>query len=153
MRETKLLREINKYQSGIYFEYNWIPDKLGRILGWGSHFEINIMSTSSFEEEIYISNYEFLSLIIGFYNSGSNEKMVVSSGSQILEQFKLLVEQYTRNGNMRSLYENNISKSVLNFVNSKLNIDINKIQKSSSYYLIEGRNKKISIKRMIISQQ
>ena len=70
MRETKLLREINKYQSGIYFEYNWIPDKLGRILGWGSHFEINIMSTSSFEEEIYISNYEFLSLIIGFYNSG-----------------------------------------------------------------------------------
>ena len=48
MKETKLLREINKYQSGIYFEYNWIPDNLKKILGWGSHFEINIYPIMNF---------------------------------------------------------------------------------------------------------
>ena len=115
-----------------YYTYNWKPTKMN--LGFGSIFELNIYTTTKLENEIYISKSEFLELIFPIIDCVYFDSKIIKSC------FDDFIKNYLNNLEIRKINNKNITLQISNFLFNKLGINDNNIQKSSSFFSIEGRN-------------
>jgi hypothetical protein len=123
-----------------YFEYEWIVNNIFSDND-RRHYAVNIISTFYINSDVYISIYEYLSLVQNMIdNNFIMDKQNIAERANF-EKFNNFLRYYNDNHNMRNFYDTKIIKSCYKFIKNKTGI--NNVTKYNGFYCCEGRNSKI----------